>query len=85
MEQIDEGAISQFALAIKGKEKDIDENGSGAKTYKIWGYHETFFINRQGKVVGKTFRVKDCASKSMKDLVHYFFTSLIRLTLHFQM
>jgi hypothetical protein len=35
MEQIGKGGISQFAFAIKGKEKDIDEDGSVAKTYKI--------------------------------------------------
>ncbi len=35
MEQISEGLISQFALAIKEKEKDIDEKRSGAEVFKI--------------------------------------------------
>jgi len=51
MEQISEVPISQFALAIKEKEKDIDENRSGAQVYKIWGHHETFLINRQGNLL----------------------------------
>ncbi len=59
MEQISEVPISQFALAIKEKEKDIDENRSGVQVYKIWGHHETFLINRQGKTVGKTSGEKD--------------------------
>jgi hypothetical protein len=84
MEQIGKDSISQSALAIKGKEKDIDENGSGAKAYKIWRYHETFFINRRGKTVGKTSGVKDWASKSMKDLIQSFLTSLTKLPLLFQ-
>jgi hypothetical protein len=54
MEQIGEDPTSQYTLAIKGKERDVDENGPGTKGYKIWEYLETFFINRWGKTVGKT-------------------------------
>jgi peroxiredoxin len=49
----------------------IDEDGSVAKTYGIRGHHETFFINRKGKIVGKTFAEKDWTSPSMKNLIHH--------------
>jgi peroxiredoxin len=75
-----------LTVAVEGREKDllkyknkfnisvpilIDENGSVAKAYKVWGHHETFFINRKGKIVGKTFAEKDWTSPSMKNLIHY--------------
>jgi peroxiredoxin len=49
----------------------IDEHGSVAKAYKVRGHHETFFINREGKIVGKTFAEKDWTSPAMKNLIHY--------------
>ena len=75
-----------LSVAVEGKEKDllkykekfnlsgpilIDENGSVAKAYRIRGHHETFFINREGKIVGKTYAEKDWTSPSMKNLIHY--------------
>ena len=49
----------------------IDEDESVAKAYQIRGRHETFFINREGKIVGKTFAEKDWTSASMKNLIRY--------------
>ncbi len=75
-----------LTVAFEGREKElweykkksnisipilIDENGSVAKAYKVWGHHETFFINRAGKIVGKTFAEKDWTSPAMTDLIRY--------------
>jgi peroxiredoxin len=49
----------------------IDEDGSVAKAYRIRGHHETFFIDRKGKIVGKTYAEKDWTSPSMRNLIHY--------------
>ncbi len=73
-------------IAVEGREKElleyknkfnisvpilIDRSGSVAKAYKIRGHHETFFINREGKIVGKTFAEKDWTSPTMKKLIQY--------------
>jgi peroxiredoxin len=73
-------------VAVEGREKElldyknkfnisspilIDENGSVAKAYRVWGHHETFFINREGKIVGKTFAEKDWTSASMRNLIQH--------------
>jgi peroxiredoxin len=75
-----------FTVAVEGREKDllnyknkfkisipilIDKDGSVAKAYKVRGHHETFFINREGKIVGKTFAQKDWTSSSMRNLIQY--------------
>jgi peroxiredoxin len=75
-----------FHVAVKGKEKDlikfrdkhaislpilIDENRAAARAYRVSGHPETFFINRQGKTVGKAFGEKDWTSKGMKDLIKF--------------
>ena len=73
-------------VAIEGKEKDlfefknrhnislpilIDENGIVARAYQVRGHPETFFIDRQGKIVAKTFSVEDWTSKNMKRLIEF--------------
>ena len=78
-----------LSVAVEGKEKDllkykekfnlslpilIDEDGSVAKAYGIRGHHETFFINRKGEIVGKTFAEKDWTSPSIRNLIHYLLT-----------
>lgn len=75
-----------LSVAVEGREKDllkykekfnlsvpilIDKDGSIAKAYRIRGHHETFFIDRKGKIVGKTFAEKDWTSPSMKNLIQY--------------
>ncbi len=75
--------IMFLKVAVKAKEKDLiryrrfapilmDDNGSTAKAYGVGaGHHETFFINREGKIVGKTFTERDWTSQSVRDLIQY--------------
>jgi peroxiredoxin len=73
-------------LAVEGREKElleyknkfnisvpilVDKSGLVAKAYKVRGHHETFFIDREGRIVGKTFAEKDWTSPEMKNLIHY--------------
>jgi peroxiredoxin len=75
-----------FLVAAKAEEKDlrdfkkefhislpilIDKNGSVAKAYGVFGHHETFFINREGKIVGKSFGTGIWTSPNMKKLLKY--------------
>ena len=88
-EEIKGKGVVFLHVAAEGREKDlleykskfnisvpilIDEDGSVAKAYGIRGHHETFFINRKGKIVGKTFAEKDWTSPSMKNLIHHLLT-----------
>jgi len=72
-------------VAVKGNEKElmklknqsnitspilIDHKGSVARAYGV-GHHETFFISREGKILGRTFSQKDWASESMKNLIRH--------------
>jgi peroxiredoxin len=73
-------------VAIKDKEEDvkkyksdfnissplmIDEGAKVADTYGVWSHPETFFINRNGKIVGRALKGMDWTSKSMKNLIRY--------------
>ena len=73
-------------VAIKDKEEDvkkyksdfnissplmIDEGAKVADTYGVWSHPETFFINRDGKIVGRALKGMDWTSKSMRNLVQY--------------
>ena len=73
-------------MAIKDKEEDlkkyrtefnisfpilIDEQARVADSYGVQSHPETFFINREGKIVGRVFGDKDWASKSMRELIRY--------------
>lgn len=73
-------------MAVKWREKEllefkkefkisipilVAEKGTEAEEYKITGYPETFFINRQGKIIGKTFAEKDWTSASMRKLLQH--------------
>jgi peroxiredoxin len=73
-------------VAIKDKEQDvkkyrtefsipfpllIDEGAQVADTYGVQSHPETFFINREGKIVGRALREMDWTSKSMRNLVQY--------------
>jgi len=73
-------------LAVEGRERElleyknkfnisvpilVDKNGSVAKAYKVRGHHETFFINREGKIVGKTFAETDWTSPPVRNLIQY--------------
>jgi cytochrome c biogenesis protein CcmG/thiol:disulfide interchange protein DsbE len=78
--------LAIFHVAIDGKERDLiefrdkytislpilmDEDGAAARAYGLLGHPETFFINRQGKIVGKAFWEKDWTSKNMKNLIKF--------------
>jgi peroxiredoxin len=73
-------------VAIKDKEEDarkyksefnisfpilIDDKAQVADAYGVWSHPETFFINREGKIVGRALKEMDWTSKSMKNLVQY--------------
>ncbi len=75
-----------LSVAVEGSEKDlleykkklklsvpilIDADGAVAKVYRIRGHHETFFIDREGKIVGKTYAEKDWTSPAMIKLIRY--------------
>jgi hypothetical protein len=71
-------------VATKEKEKDlikyknqfnisspilIDDNAAGANAYGIWNRPNTFFISREGKIVGRVVKEMDWTSKNMKQLI----------------
>ena len=70
-------------MAIKDKEEDVRkyksefkisspimiDDGQVANAYGVWSHPETFFINREGKIVGRELKEMDWTSKSVKNLV----------------
>ena len=73
-------------VAIKDKEEDlkkykgefnisfplmIDENAQVASTYGVSSHPETFLINREGKIVGRSLGDRDWASRSMNNVIEY--------------
>ncbi len=49
----------------------IDEKGSTANAYGVWNFPQTFFINREGKIIARALREVDWTSNNMKDLIQY--------------
>ena len=49
----------------------LDEDGSGANAFGIWNRPNTFFINREGKIVGRVVKEMDWGSKNMRNLIQY--------------
>ncbi len=47
------------------------DDGQVANAYGVWSHPETFFINREGKIVGRALKEMDWTSRSMKNLVQY--------------
>lgn len=73
-------------IAIKDKEEDakkyksefkisfpllIDEKAQVADAYGVWSHPETFFINREGKIVGRVLKEMDWTSKNARKLIQY--------------
>jgi peroxiredoxin len=73
-------------VAMKEKEKDLikyknrfhisfpllmDENALVGNAYGVSIYPETFFINREGKIVGRALKDVDWTSGNMKNLIRY--------------
>ena len=70
-------------MAIKDKEEDVKkyksefkisspimiDDGQVANAYGVWSHPETFFINREGKIVGRELKEMDWTSRSVKNLV----------------
>ena len=49
----------------------IDDDGRVANAYGVWNRPQTFFINREGKIVGRVLKEMDWTSKNMRDLIEY--------------
>jgi hypothetical protein len=74
-------------LKIETKEKEQDvikyknefkitspiliDDGATANAYGIWNRPNTFFINRQGKIVGRVVKEMDWGAKNMRELIQY--------------
>ena len=73
-------------MATKEKEKDLikykkeynfsspilyENDATVSNAYGVWSRPQTFFINREGKIVGRVLKEMDWTKKSMKDLVEY--------------
>jgi len=73
-------------VASKEKEKDIikykkehhfsspilyEDDAVVANAYGVSSRPQTFFINREGKIVGRVLKEMDFTSKNMKDLIEY--------------
>jgi len=71
-------------VEIKEKEQDVlsyknkfnvscpilmDENASVASAYGVWSHPETFFINRDGKIVGRVLKEMDWTSRAVTNLI----------------
>jgi len=78
--------LVMLKVAIKEKEEDLrkyknefkisspillDEKAEVANAYGIQSHPQTFFINREGKVVGRALAGKDWTSRSMRNLIQY--------------
>ncbi len=49
----------------------MDELFSTADSYGVWSHPATFFIGRNGKVLGRALRGLDWTSPKTKALLHY--------------
>ena len=73
-------------VASKEKEKEItkykkehnfsspilfEDDVAVATAYGVFSRPQTFFINREGKIIGRALKEMDWTSKNMKDLVEY--------------
>ena len=73
-------------MATKEKEKDLikykkeynysspilfENDATVANAYGVWSRPQTFFINREGKIVGRALKEMDWTKNNMKDLIEY--------------
>ena len=49
----------------------IDDSASIANAYGVWSRPETFFINREGKIVGRVLKEIDWTSSNVRNLIQY--------------
>jgi len=89
VEEMKGQGIVFLLVAIESEEKEVaefkdkfrisfpillDADGWVARAYGVFGHHESYFINRQGKIVGKSFGEKDWTSPRMKELLRHLLT-----------
>ncbi len=73
-------------MAIEAKERELaaymkefhvtspilmDESFSVADSYGVWSHPETFFISRDGKVLGRVLKWMDWTAPQTKALIRY--------------
>jgi peroxiredoxin len=78
--------LALLKVVAKEKEKDIikykkefnisspiliDDNASVTNAYGVSSSPQTFFINREGKIVGRILKETDWTSKNARDLIEY--------------
>jgi cytochrome c biogenesis protein CcmG, thiol:disulfide interchange protein DsbE len=49
----------------------IDDDGAAGNLYGLWNRPNTFFINRDGKIVGRVVKEMDWTTKNMTKLIEY--------------
>jgi len=49
----------------------FEDDATVANAYGVWSRPQTFFINREGKIIGRVLKEMDWTKKSMKDLIEY--------------
>jgi peroxiredoxin len=49
----------------------IDDNASITNAYGVSSSPQTFFINREGKIVGRILKELDWGSKNARNLIEY--------------
>ncbi len=67
----EEELVKKYKSEFKISSPIMIDDGQVANAYGVWSHPETFFINREGKIVGRVLRDADWASKSMKNLIQY--------------
>lgn len=73
-------------MATKEKEKEItkykkehhvsspilyEDDAEVSTAYGVWSRPQTFFINREGKIIGRALKEMDWTTKNMKELIDY--------------
>ena len=49
----------------------VEEDTAVSNAYGVWSRPQTFFINREGKIIARALKEMDWTSKNMKDLIEY--------------
>jgi peroxiredoxin len=49
----------------------VEDDAAVSNAYGVWNRPQTFFINREGKIIARALKELDWTSKNMKDLIEY--------------
>jgi hypothetical protein len=49
----------------------LEEDTAVSTAYGVWSRPQTFFINREGKIIGRALKETDWTSKNMKELIEF--------------